>query len=213
MRINLLRAHGSPTGYRYKRGCRCVSCATAKAQYDHAYYETHKEKILESARQYRIDNAARVSETKRRYYQAHRDEILEAVRIRYEIDPRPEKRREICSRYRARHREEIAAYNARYNAAYNAKYPERQLARNRNRIARQRDAEGSHTAADVLAQKGRQKSRCYWCNFRLDKYHVDHVVPLALGGGNGPENIVVSCPACNQRKHATHPMDWAGVMF
>jgi 5-methylcytosine-specific restriction endonuclease McrA len=30
--------------------------------------------------------------------------------------------------------------------------------------------------------------------------HLDHVVPLARGGTNTPENLVVSCDDCNARK-------------
>lgn len=44
-------------------------------------------------------------------------------------------------------------------------------------------------------------------------YHVDHVVPISLGGSDGPENLVLTCPNCNHRKHAKHPMDFAGVLF
>jgi 5-methylcytosine-specific restriction endonuclease McrA len=39
------------------------------------------------------------------------------------------------------------------------------------------------------------------------------VVPLVLGGGNGPENIVVCCPNCNLKKHSKHPMEFCGRML
>jgi 5-methylcytosine-specific restriction endonuclease McrA len=73
---------------------------------------------------------------------------------------------------------------------------------------------GTHTAADVAAQRARQRGRCYWCHEKVGKsYHVDHVMPLALGGSNGPENIVIACISCNLRKSAKHPMDWAGRLL
>ena len=78
-----------------------------------------------------------------------------------------------------------------------------------------RDNGGTHTAAAVRSQYGRQRGRCYWCGKKVPwgKKHVDHVVPLALGGSNGPENLVVSCVRCNARKGAKHPMDFAGRML
>jgi 5-methylcytosine-specific restriction endonuclease McrA len=81
-------------------------------------------------------------------------------------------------------------------------------------------ASGTHTAEDIAAQYERQRGKCYWrhanqdCWVTLeDGYHVDHVTPLILGGGNGPENLVIACPRCNHRKNAKHPMDFAGQMF
>lgn len=35
--------------------------------------------------------------------------------------------------------------------------------------------------------------------------HVDHVVPVALGGGDEPNNLVTACADCNAGKASTHP--------
>ncbi|MDN7700050.1 HNH endonuclease [Burkholderia sp. AU44665] len=50
-----------------------------------------------------------------------------------------------------------------------------------------------------------QKSggRCHYCSAELDlhgKWHVEHMMPKALGGGNEPGNLVASCVTCNQQK-------------
>ena len=37
------------------------------------------------------------------------------------------------------------------------------------------------------------------------KYHVDHRMPLSLGGSNYPDNLQLLCPTCNLSKSATHP--------
>ncbi len=80
----------------------------------------------------------------------------------------------------------------------------------RNRKAREKGAEGSHTADDVRAQYKRQKGECYWCSESVgDDYHVDHVIPLAKGGSNGPENLVIACPSCNLRKWAKLPHEFS----
>lgn len=45
-----------------------------------------------------------------------------------------------------------------------------------------------------------REGHCFWCDRSLEKYHVDHVTPLAKGGTNYPNNIVCSCPRCNLKK-------------
>ncbi len=132
-----------------------------------------------------------------------------------------------CNRARrnqhyADHAERYSEYNRSFYAAnaeekkrmareWHERNPERARAHARASAARRRRAPGNHTAADVDAQYARQRGRCYWCGERVGQtYHVDHVIPLKLGGSNAPENIVVACPRCNQVKHAKHPMDFAG---
>ena len=102
----------------------------------------------------------------------------------------PEWRRAWSKRWRANHKEYISA-------------------RNRGTKARRKGAIGTHTAADIKAQYARQKGKCYYCHARVgDTYHVDHVVPLARGGSNWPENLVISCPTCNMQKRDKLPHEW-----
>lgn len=125
------------------------------------------------------------------------------------------------AKYRAKHAEQIAAYKRAYraahaeealayNRAYAAAHPEGYRLWARRRYARKRGAAGSHTVADVREQYERQRGRCYWCRARVrDSYHVDHVIPLALGGSDGPENIVIACPHCNLSKQDKLPQEFA----
>lgn len=164
-----------------------------------AYLEANKERIRERNRLYdlarkekrredrrlkRIANLDEVRAKERAYYAANRDEALARQR-----------------RYYQRHPEAVAANNAA-------------------RRARKLNAGGSYTKADIRAQYERQRGKCFWrsvsdgCAVNLaDGYHVDHVIPFALGGGNGPENLVLACPHCNCTKSDKHPMDFAGVLF
>lgn len=140
-------------------------------------------------------------------------ECAKAVRRKYEKE-HPEKMREshraACRRWYRRNiekeRERTRIKARKRRAAHRVEES--------NRRARLRGNGGTHTVADIERQYLAQKGRCYWCKAKVGKsYHVDHVVPTILGGSNGPENLVISCPRCNQSKHATHPMDFAGVMF
>ena len=43
---------------------------------------------------------------------------------------------------------------------------------------------------------------CYWCKAQLTRKEVtlDHVVPLSRGGLEHPNNYVIACLACNNRR-------------
>jgi len=59
----------------------------------------------------------------------------------------------------------------------------------------------------------REGGRCFWCNKRIlyDEFHLDHVVPLFIGGPavHRVENLVASCVRCNKHKGARDPIEWA----
>lgn len=89
--------------------------------------------------------------------------------------------------------------------------PDKIAAIDRNKRARRKSAEGKHTAADVRMLIDRQKNKCAECgrSLLITGYHVDHIMPLALGGTNWPWNLQILCPACNMEKHATDPFVFA----
>lgn len=54
-----------------------------------------------------------------------------------------------------------------------------------------------------------QQGKCACCGLPLGKnYHLDHIMPLALGGSNTDENIQLLRQRCNNQKHAKHPVDF-----
>lgn len=55
-----------------------------------------------------------------------------------------------------------------------------------------------------------QKGKCACCHADLNKIkpHMDHIIPLALGGLNIDSNIQLLCQPCNNQKHAKHPIDF-----
>jgi 5-methylcytosine-specific restriction endonuclease McrA len=130
-------------------------------------------------------------ERQRRWKDSHRDRMYaytEVYRKRH-----PEEVRACYRRWYARNRELNLAYQARKRTA-------------------QYGGGNNFTRDDVRGQRERQGGTCFWCKGKLGAYHIDHVIPIALGGSNGPENIVISCPHCNLSKSAQHPMDFAGML-
>lgn len=194
MRVNLLRAHGSPTLYLYAHAdCRCRICKSAQAERDRRYYQGHRDEALAANRRWRAEHPEKDAEYARRFRREHPERAARNVR-----------------RYYERHAEQVCA-GCR---SWRQEHPEKCRSYKRARRAREYNAPGNYTKSDVLAQYDRQRGRCFWCNAKVgEDYHADHVIPLSKGGGNGPENIVVACPRCNQTKNAKHPMDFAGVLL
>lgn len=204
----------------------------------------HAEKVAEYQREYSKENRSRLSETARERRRADPERYREYSRARRvrdleharELDrkrtARPE-RREYRKRYTRAYREANAErLQAEKRAWYEAnrerlrqksketsrewarRNPDRVRASALRRIARKKNAPGTHhTAADVRSQFKAQRGLCYWCKIKLEKYEVDHVVPLARGGSNGKENIVCACRPCNRRKGAKMPAEFAGVLL
>lgn len=45
-----------------------------------------------------------------------------------------------------------------------------------------------------------QKGMCAYCDEPMNTgIHVEHIVPLAVGGTNSPSNLCLACPDCNRR--------------
>lgn len=54
-----------------------------------------------------------------------------------------------------------------------------------------------------------QRGKCAICATLLNgAYHVDHIMPLHLGGSHEPKNLQILCPSCNVRKWAKDPIDY-----
>jgi 5-methylcytosine-specific restriction endonuclease McrA len=86
---------------------------------------------------------------------------------------------------------------------------ERRNTLRRNYVARERNAEGTHTAEDVAALYVRQGAVCAACPTDLsDGYHVDHKQPLTRGGSNWSTNLQLLCGPCNMSKGAKTMEEW-----
>jgi len=49
----------------------------------------------------------------------------------------------------------------------------------------------------------KSNGQCHYCACQLDlygKWHVEHMMPKALNGGDEPGNLVASCVTCNHKK-------------
>jgi len=127
----------------------------------------------------------------------HYREIVRAASRKFHAKP------EYKEIERARYRQTVSTPEGR----------EKVRAKVRRRRARQKGAQGHHTAKDVMVAMGVQQGRCFYCEADVSaKYTVDHLIPLIRGGTDGPENIVISCANCNFRKADKTPEEFeAGI--
>lgn len=133
----------------------------------------------------------------------------------------PEKAKASKAKWEASNAESIRVGKAKYhaankekfkatNAAWHAANPESRRIREQNRRARKRAVGGklSKGLAERLFSMQRGKCAC-GCKQPLgDDYHLDHIIPLALGGSNTDDNIQLLRSRCNIQKKDKHPVDF-----
>jgi 5-methylcytosine-specific restriction endonuclease McrA len=173
------RAKQSDTEYKARnRELLCVrSCA---------YRAAHKDQRAEYRKRYKATHADEIKAYSKRHYSENAEELRASARLR-----------------RIEHPEKIAASLKKWRQANPQKYQEY----SHRRRAWKHDSGGTFTPADIEAIRVAQGNRCYLCGKELTKYHIDHFIPLALGGSNDPGNLRLACPKCNQSKHAKHPFE------
>jgi 5-methylcytosine-specific restriction endonuclease McrA len=155
------------------------------------------------------DNPGKLAAYRRAWREANPEKFRERWREWYaaNVEEARKRKREL----RKANLELAREKERKWARARHGKHPEKNRVQCAKRSALKRGALGHHSPSDVKSQYDRQCGKCYWCLSPVGKtYHVDHVVPLAKGGSNGPENIVIACPSCNVRKGAELPAEFAG---
>jgi len=87
--------------------------------------------------------------------------------------------------------------------------PAERRAKSRRSYRKRKRVKGHHTDEDIRLQYCKQDGLCYWCMEELgDVFHRDHYIPIARGGTDNPDNIVISCPHCNLSRGSKLPSQW-----
>ena len=107
----------------------------------------------------------------------------------------------------AAYRDKNPTKSAAYSAEWRAKNSDRARIQLQNKRAKKRENGGRLSSG--LAEKlfVLQKGKCACCGLPLgDDFHLDHIVPSALGGPNSDKNIQLLRRKCNMSKGAKHPL-------
>lgn len=196
---------------RYFSTNKCVSCrkkTSKKYKYKNReilklsrkeYEEKNREKINQRQKIYRENNKDKHSEYCKNWYEKNQEYKTQYAKRKREENP--QKSRDATRRWTSNNKEKIKSYIF--------KNKEKRSTIERNRRARKNNSFDKHNEKDVLNIKTLQRNKCANCFCVLEKYHVDHIVPLSKNGSNGKKNIQILCPPCNLSKHAKDPIKWA----
>jgi hypothetical protein len=174
-------------------------------------YQKNKERLHKLSKIWRKNNPDKVAAMKKRHYQKYKEIISQ--KKKHERLSNPVLASEKRKKYVDAHRNLIRTINKR--AAL--KSPEKTKQYKRNRKARIRGARGTVSTklvADLMAAQG---NVCVCCNSKISenpvsnerKAHLDHIMPICLGGKHSIENLQWLCEPCNLEKGGLHPDEWA----
>jgi len=143
-----------------------------------------------------------------RYREKNRDAWLERMRVYHKRN-----RDTILARQREYYRDNSEKIKDS-TSKYFKQNPESKRASERKRRLAKVGIK-TFTKVDESKMLELQKNKCASC-FKLVggdglKYHVDHIMPIALGGDNRPENLQILCADCNMRKSSRDPFEWAKI--
>lgn len=177
---------------------RCKPCKAANFQayyaknadrikaYQAALYAKNPEIKKAKAKKYYEDNRAEVK-VKKAVYQAENVHIF-AARSREWAAKNPERMRARLVKWRKNN-------------------PDAAKVIYHNRREKEKTGKLSRDIAEKLLAL--QKGKCACCQLPLgDDYHLDHVMPLALGGTNTDDNVQLLRAKCNLQKNKKHPIDF-----
>lgn len=107
--------------------------------------------------------------------------------------------------WRLEHKERVAELIREWGK----RHKDRLHAYKQNRRARKK-ANGGRLSSDIVKKLLiLQRGKCACCGAPLGKnFHLDHIVPLALGGSNTDNNMQLLKQKCNLRKDAKNPIDF-----
>lgn len=173
----------------------CLACQKIKSL---KWMDEHKDRVRE------------INETAKKKYKEKYPERLRLIKLnslRKRRTEKPDEFRKYQRDYRALKKaadpDGMSISNRQHVKEWREKYPERARATDANKRAKRKAAQETHTGADIQAILDGQQYKCVSCKVCLREfgYHVDHVVPIARGGTNWPDNLQALCPTCNMEKH------------
>jgi len=170
-----------PNGHvskRYVSDKSCLVCrADASAKQDSAY-------VKAKSRKWYLKNTERNKERTRKWRKLNPGRDTENARA-----------------WRAANKELIQ----KYAKETRKKHPHVSRYHNVINSAKIRGKSGNFTREALLEINIKQGNKCNYCQKNLDKFHYDHIIPIALNGENTIENLQALCPRCNLRKGKMHP--------
>lgn len=159
---------------------------------------------LERQRQYRAENKAQLTASAMAWREENPEKYAEYQKA-YQLANRQRTIKRLQN-WRINNR----VHASEYGKAWRKENPGEHARHEHNRRARMKEAGGELTAGLYGRLMVVQRGKCAACRVSIKgiRAHMDHQMPLALGGSNTDDNMQLLCPPCNQSKHAKHPVDF-----
>lgn len=204
------------------QGIRKTWCKQCVKDSSAIYYIKNKQKIKEKTNAYRLDHLDLYKQATAKWRAENPSHYLDVAKAQTyawrKRNPEAIKRIESRAYYKNRDNKLVA------RRAHYLKFRERHLARafdrrklnkesrriwSQNRRARKLQSGGKLSTNIKSRLFSLQKGKCACCGKSLgSNYHLDHIIPLVLGGPNEDSNIQLLRAECNLKKNAKHPIDY-----
>lgn len=150
------------------------------------WYAANKEITFQRAMEWKLANPEKVKASGAARYQKDKDRIAK-----------------VGSAWHEKNKDRI---NAR-KSAWRKANPDAIRRGNHNRRFR-KSVNGGRLSPGITQKLMKlQQGKCAICKIGIkSEVHLDHIMPLALGGTNTDQNTQLLCPRCNLRKGAKHPV-------
>lgn len=203
---------------RYANG----SCRPCQKITGAAYRKANAEKVRATIKEWAVRNADKVKQRSAEWHATNKERRnatqRERDRVRYWEDP--ERARERIKKQRLKDPEKARAKERAYHAtraakayastkAWIKKNPDYLRQRNADIKAKRRAVEGKLSRGYIKKLYLQQSGLCAHCGASLEHgQHLDHIMPVALGGTHTDDNVQLLCPRCNLKKGALHPEEF-----
>lgn len=179
------------------------------------FYQRNKEKVKSKVSEYVKLNIEKIKAKQHEYYLKNKEKIIMYSASRYSPVKKENRKHtapgEPCIKCGGIERNKYNQCKACIkinHSRYAALNPEIIRICAHNYRAKKRNNGGKLSKGLAIKLFKLQQGKCAICCNPLDKYHMDHIMPIALGGVNSDNNIQLLCPKCNRQKWDIHPIDF-----
>lgn len=171
--------------------------------YNATYRTSNLDKCKANGASWAKANPERVKAKAAAYHLANKQRLYAITAARHAANP--EKNRARAAAWQKANPEK----NRASSAAWAKANPEARRICDQNYHAKKRSNGGKLSKGLSIKLFRLQKGKCACCKQPLgENFHLDHIMPVHLGGPNTDGNIQLLRQQCNQQKSGKHPVDF-----
>lgn len=177
------------------------SCKSCKKEYGKKWADMHREKIKEFNAKWRKENPDKLKKCVHNWREKNKEKYYSSM-AEYR-NTHKKQRADTMLKWRLLNLDKIRDYFKKWTI----KNPNA----NRIKCSNRRKMIGKGTLSKDIVEKliFLQKGKCACCGEAINNnYHLDHKMPIALGGANEDWNMQLLTSKCNLKKGKKHPIEY-----